>query len=69
VSTDHRPDIHKEKEMRQNGCSQGDKKRQHVDIPTNEPSQHPKWEKVLHVSMNLHLQCVHSYLSQTQIIS
>ncbi|XP_023726114.1 uncharacterized protein LOC111874655 isoform X3 [Cryptotermes secundus] len=36
LSTDHRPDVHKEKEVKQNGCSQGDKRCQHVDIPTNE---------------------------------
>jgi hypothetical protein len=71
LSTDHIPDIHKEKEVRQNGFSQGDKRQQLVDIHTNEASQHPKWEKVLYVSMNLYnsLQCINSYLCQTQIIS
>jgi hypothetical protein len=38
----HRPDIHREKEVKQDGCGERDKRHQHVNIPTKEASQHPK---------------------------
>lgn len=51
--------------LRQDARIQDDKRHQLVDIPTNEGSQRPKWEKILHVSANAllsnSLQC-NSYL-------
>ena len=37
---------------RQDACIQDNKRHQLVDIPTNWESQLPKWEKILHVSVN-----------------
>jgi hypothetical protein len=56
---------HDEKQ-RQDAGIQDDKRLQLVDIPTNEGSQGPKWEKIFHVSVNAllsnSLQCSNSYL-------
>jgi len=63
------PDLMREtldEKLRQDARIQDDKQRQLVDIPTNEGSQRPKWEKILHVSVNALssnlLQCSNSYL-------
>lgn len=45
------PDLMREthdEKLRQDACIQDDKQHQLVDIPTNEGSQHPKWEKIFH---------------------
>ena len=58
-------ETHDEK-LRQYARIQDDKQHQLVDIPTNEGSQRPKWEKILHVSVNVLLsnssQCSNSCL-------
>jgi hypothetical protein len=49
------PDLMREthdEKLRQDACIQDDRQHQLIDIPTNEGSQHPKWEKLLHVSVN-----------------
>lgn len=63
------PDLMREthdEKLRQDARIQDDKQHQLVDIPTNEGSQRPKWEKILHVSVNAllsnSLQCSNSYL-------
>lgn len=70
LPTNHRQDIHRERELKQDGYGQGDKRHQPVNIPTKEASQHPKWEKVIYISMILciSLQFIDSYLYKTQII-
>jgi len=62
------PDLMREthdENLRQDARIQDDKRHQLVDIPTNEGSQRPKWEKILHVSviarLSNSLQC-NSYL-------
>lgn len=49
------PDLMREtrdEKLRQDARTQDHKRHQLVDIPTNEESQRPKWEKILHVSVN-----------------
>jgi cell division protein FtsL len=53
LPTDHRQDNQREKDLKQDGYGQGDKRHQPVNILTKEASQHPKWEKVLYASMIL----------------
>ena len=49
------PDLMREthdEKLRQDASIQDDKQHQLVDVPTNEGSRRPKWEKILHVSVN-----------------